>query len=151
MPGIGLGRAYGKGLNTAGWLAYSERSTPYYGCAYENGIPVMTYAVSSHCTCHLPEVWMTHLTSRTRQHLLLKMSTDIPQPITTKLCGIQSRDQDHQPWQLVHQYLPVYQCKKVTGQFLPLHILARLFEEHSFQTFVKSSATFTCQLVMPLR
>ena len=61
---------------------------------------------------------MTHLMSRTGQHLLLKASTNVPWPITTKLCILWSHNQDHWPWQQVHS-----SAKHVTGQFLPLHIL----------------------------
>ena len=96
-----LGRAYRKGLNMACLMAYWEKSNPYYGCALLWDGTTKTGCMRCHHTIHTT-YWkfsMTYLTSHTRQRLLSKASTDVSRPVTTKLGSLQSRNQDHRPWE----------------------------------------------------
>ena len=90
----------------------------------------MQFNHTAHAIYH--KFGMTHLTSHARQHLLLKASTNVSWPVTTKLCSLWSHNQDHRPWQQVHQYLLV-QKGLSTGQFLPLHRLVGGSPRHPAQ------------------
>ena len=98
-------------------------SALFIGLDFRNGILAMMYAVSSHCICHLMEIWddMFYIMA---QVMLVGRNVKRHSPSCNhKTMLFMGCNQDWQPYQCMHQYLLVQKGQPyITGQFSLLHV-----------------------------